>query len=76
MNVLLHLAPEMIRRVFAAADLARLGATHSVMDRNDLPRLGEADETIRPGFTVDALAGFAPGSLYVDADASRRCRTG
>jgi phosphoglycerate dehydrogenase-like enzyme len=43
MNVLLHLAPDMIRRVFAAGDLARLGAAHSLLDRNDIERLGEAD---------------------------------
>jgi len=43
MNVLLHLTPDMIRRVFAPADLTRLGTAHVLMDRKDLDRIGEID---------------------------------
>jgi phosphoglycerate dehydrogenase-like enzyme len=43
MNVLLHLAPEMIRRVFAQSDLDRLNSSHTVMDRTQLARMGEVE---------------------------------
>src|SRR3954468_3781132 len=43
MNVLLHLAPEMSDRVFDPADLARLSKSNTLMNRDQLSRLQEAE---------------------------------
>jgi phosphoglycerate dehydrogenase-like enzyme len=46
MNVLLHLDPQMIAKVFAEADLKRLRRAHDVMDRNALDQIGQVDVLI------------------------------
>jgi phosphoglycerate dehydrogenase-like enzyme len=46
MNVLLHLAPEMIDRIFHPRDLARLSKTHTLMNRDDLEKLDQVDVLI------------------------------
>lgn len=43
MNVLLHLDPQMIDRVFSPGDLDRLRQSHTVLDRTHLERIGEID---------------------------------
>ena len=54
MNVLLHLVPEMVERVFAPADLARLGRGNRLMGRQDLERLDEVDVLVT-GWGTPAL---------------------
>ena len=46
MKVLLHLAPEMIERVFAPADMARLAKSNTLMNRDDLGRLDQVEVLI------------------------------
>jgi len=43
MNVLLHLAPEMIERIFAPPDLARLAKSCTLLNRDDLSKLPDVD---------------------------------
>jgi phosphoglycerate dehydrogenase-like enzyme len=43
MNVLLHLTPEMIQRVFDPVDLARLSKTNTLMGREALAQTNEVD---------------------------------
>src|SRR4051812_33479904 len=54
MNVLLHLAPEMIERVFSPADLSRLKNGNTIFDRSALDRLGEM-EVLITGWGTPAL---------------------
>jgi phosphoglycerate dehydrogenase-like enzyme len=43
MKVLFHLTPEMTEQIFGAADLARLAKNNTIMRRQDLERVAEAD---------------------------------
>ncbi len=58
MNVLLHLTPEMIDRVFAPSDLSRLGAAHTLLDRSGLDRLDKVDVLITGWHTAPLDDGF------------------
>src|SRR5438105_1103800 len=54
MNVLLHLTPEMINRVFDPADMERLARGNTLWKRDNLARLSEADVLIT-GWGTPAL---------------------
>jgi phosphoglycerate dehydrogenase-like enzyme len=54
MNVLLHMSSEMQARVFAPADLERLGKIHTLLYRDSLDRMDEVDVLIT-GWSTPAL---------------------
>ena len=54
MNVLLHLSPEILARVFAPADLQRLEKKHNLLYRDSLNRIADV-EVLITGWSTPAL---------------------